>query len=419
MKKIVIVVILIWVLLLPGCIRIQEAIDPTPDEYFRGIDLPEHYPKELKLPEYTIIFESDESKDGITIKCGLNRTMYSIVEFYEELFSEGNFEIEQSQEYDEGYTASGAMDGWEFSLKVKKPTEKYEKRAFMWVMEIELDKSDVNVEQKENIPEVQPDEQGDNYTPEPIVIYSESLNMIEGFWHVCGMLRDTDIYYKSMGIAVIIDENMTITGYKDFEILFENLPFTFVSETAISFEFNGETQVVTFYFDDVYGEDYLVMFGENQIQGEDVFSAYPELYLEKSSYEKMILHKGLKDDYEREVVLDDELSDEELEFLMMECDWIISTYYNPDGTYERADEYEMYRFNTGHVGIYEDADDNTYTFSWAFVDNIIYLYFHNGDERAFLLDYASSGFDTNPELFFFNIDEGRIGRALVFIRFAY
>jgi len=139
-----IVFIMMAAIFLCGCDMLTNIFDPLPEEYTDGVKLSRDYPDdELPIYDDAVVYECDDDDDEITLSFGTEDDMDDVIEFYEEVFDEGNILISEIDDGRKSYEASGVGSGYKFELEIKEAKGDYEERVFSAVAEIKIEFSKI------------------------------------------------------------------------------------------------------------------------------------------------------------------------------------------------------------------------------------------------------------------------------------
>lgn len=381
MKKLSIVLALVLCIsvLFSGCALIMNLTDPLPEEYIEGIKLPKDYPDDdLEIYDDAIVFEEEEDDDEITIKYGTEDELDDIIDFFEDLFDEDNLTLDESEEKDDEYTATGMGDGFKFEITAEEASGKYEERAFQTVVEVKIQFYEMG--------------QG-------------TLEKMQGFWLQCGIDGDIDDIYRMDAMGWEFD-SMNFTSYTWAELDFSNNDITFINDNTFTFEFEGDIYEIEVRFED----GYMIV----KIDGEA-----SEYYFEKSSYDDMIMYNDMyyngdgDSDWDGgNIYLSDYLSDDDLEYYIGYYDWYLTYYYETDGTYTSGDFFNRMYFDPYDYSGEDEYSEEIYDITWEVSDGILYIYYTDGSTDAYMLDFEYDG--SYWYLYLFDVDLGYSDYAYVF-----
>jgi len=406
-KNRVVLIVLCVLISFSGCTATSNIFDPLPEEYTDGAKIPKNYPDDiLEIYDDAIVFDTDDDDNEIKIEYGTEDEVDDVTDFYMDLFESKGLTIEETEEDRGEFTASGWSSDFYFEIKIDEAKGDYEERVFETVVKVKvvfIEEDFDDDEYKDN--NIEADEEGYDNTDEEIdnpVVYEDTLAQIEGFWHLCGEMWEVGRYIKTAGNAYKI-EGMTITYFEDFEVVFENKPFTFIDEYTIMFMFDGAERMLMIEFVSIDSYEYLFLY-------DDYYNM--ELFYTASSYDEMMTYNGMRERYNKAINLDDSLSDDDLRFYLTETNWYTIYKYHPDGTYEYLDYTERIYFWEDGTGLIEHYDGQLTEITWSLSNEHLVMYFFNGTSLTYIVDYSTT--ELYPYLYVYDDKDGRDGVAYVY-----
>ena len=134
------------------------------------------------------------------------------------------------------------------------------------------------------------------------------------------------------------------------------------------------------------------------------------IYLEKSTYDDMMVYQNVAVDDSMYIYLDDYLTDEELTYYATDVDWYLNYYYYSDGTYDYSDMYNRIYFDSVYyTGEDEFSDGEYYTMTWYIYDGIIYFLYDDGVTQSYYIDFEYDGYDLYMYLYSTESGYGEVG----------
>ena len=403
----IILIILCVLTMLSGCAAVEGIFYPLPEAYTDGVKIPKGYPHDiLEIYDDAVVFDKEDDGSEIKIEYGTQDDVDDVIDFHMDLFEDKELAMEETDESRDELRASGWGSNFYFEIKVDEAKGGYEERAFNTVVKVTVEFIEEDFDDDEykdnNIDKGQEEnDDADDEIDNPVV-YENTLIQIEGFWHQCGEMWETGRYFKTFGYAYEI-EGMNITYYENFEVVFEDKPFTFVDENTIMFKLNGTERMLMIEFVIIDGFEFLFLYDDYNNM---------ELFYTASSYDEMMAYKGLRERYNETIYLEDELSDDELRFYLTETNWYTLYRYHPDGTYESLDYMERIYFWEDGTGLIEHYDGTLTEITWNINNEYLVIYFYNGTSITYIVDYSTT--ELYPYLYIFGDRDGRNGAATVY-----
>ncbi len=380
MKKLafILVFVLSAAMLFTGCAVITNILDPLPDEYVDGVRVSKDYPDDqLELYDDAIVFETEEDDEEITLTYGTVDEIDDVIDFYEDMFDDNDLTVDESDDGGDEYYAEGSGDGFKFEINAEEAKGGYEERAFATVVEVK------------------------------IVFYEmgeETLAKMQGFWLICGAYGEVSDDYRIWGQAIDFD-GMKMDFYDNFAIDTTNNEFTFVDDDTIHYIEEGDEYTVDITFETIDGINVMGM----TVDGVTI-------YLEKSSYDDMMVYQYMGGEEDGYIYLDDYLTDEELAYFATDVDWYLTYVYYTDGTYDYSDMYNrIYLDSVYYTGEDEFSDGEFYNMTWYIYDSIIYFMYDDGVTESYLIDFEFDG--TDLYMYLFDPDYGYNDTGLVYMMY--
>ncbi|MEX1376311.1 MAG: hypothetical protein AB1Z23_02445 [Eubacteriales bacterium] len=249
MKKLIplLVLLLAISMMFSGCAAITNIFDPLPDNYVDGVKIPKEFPDDyLEVYDDAVVYEAEEDDGEVTLMCGTEDEIDDVIDFYEDLFDDEIFTIDETDDGRGEYFAKGVVEGYGFEIFAEDASGDYEERAFATVIEVKTRE-----------------------------LGKDTLEKMQGFWHVCGFDGEISDEVRTLGLGLEVDENK-IDSYKEFEINSNNIEFSFVDDETIVYTDDGEEYMPKVTFEKIDGISVMTM----EYEGDT-------LHLEKSSMEKM------------------------------------------------------------------------------------------------------------------------------------
>ena len=230
------------------------------------------------------------------------------------------------------------------------------------------------------------------------VVGAETLEKMQGFWLACGSGGEISDTVKMEGCAVEITD-MIMDTYYYFELDRMDMVFEFIDNDTIQFHENGEDDIIDIIFETIDGIKVMTFSGGNT-----------SIHYVKSNYEEMMTYADMG--VEGIISIDDELTDADLEYWISDIDWYYGLYVYADGSYEIAQDYDKYRFNSSdYTGVHEYSD-GTEQITWYVLDGNLYATFPSGT-YYWIVDFEYDG--TDAYLYLLDSREGHEGCTWVYM----
>lgn len=211
----------------------------VPDEYTNGVRLDSSYPEDdLPIINGAVIYYCDADDNSVTIRYGTEESLYDVVDFYKDHFTEEGIALTDESDKSTRYTAEGAYKDFIFELRASEPSEGYELQLFSTIVRIEIAFVDEAV-------------------PTP-VLETPLEEWIIGFWRQESYDDGTgaEITY-SEGTAYEFLTDGTLIGYDYFEY-FASATWSVIDENTLQIiadGYEGESSVTR---ENRNGKEYLI-----------------------------------------------------------------------------------------------------------------------------------------------------------------
>ena len=245
----------------------------------------------------------------------------------------------------------------------------------------------------------------------------------DGIIDITAPLTDTEIEYYISDVYWYFAAYIYPDGSYDSPRVSEI--FYFSSDYTGTYEYEGEYENISWYVND--GDIYITFssgaqyywtadYAYDGTQGffymNDMTEGYEDNLYAYSWYKPEIAVSSDDDDDVFKIPLEEDLSDEDLEFWISDIDWYVIAYIYPDGSYENTSGWRL-NMNSDDNSGEEEIEGTTERFTWYVLDGLLYFtYDSDGTEYYMPVDYEYDG--EEDYLYLYDMSEGYEGGYYLF-----